>query len=109
MRRGDVVIMAQRGIFSGKPRPAVVIQAVGLDSHPSVLVCLVTSADEAGQAPYRIPAAPDSGNGLDRPSLIQADKVETIRRENIHRVIGHLDEATLGRLNIALARFQGLA
>ena len=33
-RRGDVVIVAQRGIYAGKPRPAVVVKAVGLDDDP---------------------------------------------------------------------------
>lgn len=109
MRRGDVVLIAQRGIYSGKPRPAVVIQAAGLDDHPSVLVCLVSSSDEAGAAPFRMPIRADPANGLDRPSLIQADRIETIRRDNIAEVIGHVDEATLGRLNKALGLFLGLA
>lgn len=43
--RGDIITIAQRGIYSGKPRPAVVIQAVGLEHHPSILVCLITSRD----------------------------------------------------------------
>ena len=106
---GDVVIVAQRGIYAGKPRPAVVVQAVGLDDHPSVLVCLVTSADEAGEAPFRVPVAPAAANGLERPSLIQADRIETIRRDNITRIVGRLDEAAMETLNTALALFQGLA
>lgn len=96
MRRGDVVIVAQRGIYSGKPRPAVVIQAIGLNDHPSILVCLVTATDEAGPAPFCVPVAPTVENGLRQPSLIQADRIETIRRDNIAGIVGCLDGGTLG-------------
>jgi mRNA interferase MazF len=108
MRRGDVVIIAQRGVYSGKPRPAVVIQAVSLEHHPSVLVCLMVDSEEAGSAPFRIAIDPEPGNGLNKPSLIQADRIMTIRRENIGRTIGSLDMATLGKLNTALGLFLGL-
>jgi mRNA interferase MazF len=38
-----------------------------------------------------------------------ADKPVTIRRERVGRTIGHLDNADIARLNIALAFVMGLA
>lgn len=110
MRRGDVVIIAQRGVYEGKPRPAVVIQNDEmLVDHPSILVCLVTSTDqEKGTAFYNVSVEPSSANGLEKSSSIRADKIVTIRRTNIAQVVGQIDEKTLGRLNTALALFQGL-
>ena len=110
MRRGDVVIIAQKGAYEGKPRPAVVIQNEDLlADHPSILVCLLTTSGDIGsRAFYRIPVEPNSVNGLKSASIILVDKIATIRRENIGRVIGRLEEATLGSLNTALALFQGL-
>lgn len=110
MRRGDIVIIAQKGVWEGKPRPAVIIQSESmLADHPSILVCLVTASEEtASGAYYRIPVAPSPINGLKAPSLIQVDKISTIVRKNVRQVIGGLDPSTMGRLNAALALFQGL-
>lgn len=111
MRRGDIVTIAQRGLYEGKPRPAVIIQSEALlNHHPSILVRLVATSEEASTgAFYRIPVAPDAGNGLRSPSIVQVDKVVTIRRENVGQVIGRLDEAAIDRLNTALSLFQGLS
>ena len=110
MHRGDIVIIAQKGAYEGKPRPAVIIQSENLlADHPSILVCLLTTTDEAATgAFYRIPVQPSSANGLNAPSLILVDKISTVRRENVGQVIGSLEAATIGRLNTALALFQGL-
>lgn len=111
-RRGAVVVVRQRGVYEGKPRPAIVIQADAfLAHHPSVLVCLVADEEEnaSGGAFYRISVAPTSSNGLAKPSVIMADRVTPIRRDNIGRSVGDLDAATPGKLDLALALFQGLA
>ena len=43
MRRGDVVAVAVTGDY-GKPRPAVIVQTDAFpDSHPSIIVCQMTS------------------------------------------------------------------
>lgn len=110
MRRGDVVIIAQKGLYEGKPRPAIIIQKDEmLVDHPSILVCLVTSIDQEERGVfYRINVEPSSANGLNKSSTIRVDKIATIRRTNISNVVGKIDEKTLGRLNVALALFQGL-
>jgi len=110
MKRGDLVIVAQKGHYEGKPRPAVVIQIDALvEAHPSVLVCQLSGDPRSDiGAFFRIPITPTPANGLDRPSVIMADRVVTIERGNVRDVIGQLDHATLGRLNVALALFQGL-
>lgn len=110
MRRGDLVVVAQKGFYEGKPRPALVIQADALlGTHPSVLVCQI-SADpgSATGAFYRIAVSPTSGNGLREPSTILVDRVVTIARGNIRGGVGRVDEATLARVNRALALVQGL-
>ena len=44
MRRGDVVTVADRsGQFTGKPRPAVIVQADFFAAVPTVTVCPLTS------------------------------------------------------------------
>jgi mRNA interferase MazF len=111
VRRGEIVIVAQRGHYEGKPRPAIVIQSdAHLENHPSVLVCqLSTDPRAAIDAFFRVLIEPTETNGLTERSTIMVDRVVTIERRNIRESIGGLDQSTLNRLNIALALFQGLA
>jgi len=106
--RGDVVVIAQRGVYESKPRPAVVVQADRLADHPSILVCLVVGSEGASTAPFRIPVQPSYANGLTKPSLIQADRIVTIKRENIGEIVGRLEDAALGQLGVAIGAFIGL-
>lgn len=106
MRRGDVVAVVAAGDF-GKSRPAVIVQTDALARAGSVIVCLFTS--HLVDAPtIRIQVAPDQSNGLEQPSQIMADKVVTVARSRIGKVIGRLDDETLLRLNRTLAFVIGL-
>ena len=108
MRRGDVVTVAATGDY-GKPRPAVIVQTDALPvAHASVVVCQMTS--DCSDAPdFRVTIDPSKRNGLRVKSQVMADKPVTIRRERIGRYVGHLDDADVARLNIALAFVMGLA
>ena len=106
LRRGDIVTVAAPGDF-GKPRPALVVQADNFSGHPTVTVCLLTSA--LHDAPlFRLDIAPTSENGLRVPSQIQIDKVLSIYHDKVGPSIGRLDERTLRRVDSALARWLGL-
>ncbi len=107
MRRGDIVTAIAPGDY-GKPRPALVIQSDIFDALSSVSLCLVTSA--LLDAPvFRITVEPSPENGLQRLSQIEVDKIMTARRERVGRVIGRLDDATMLKVNRALAVFVGIA
>ena len=107
MRRGDMVTVAMAGDF-GKPRPALVIQSGLFDNLPSVTLCLITS--ELQPLPiFRITVDPSPENGLRRISQVQMDKVVTVMRERVGGVIGSLDDATMLKVNRALAVFVGIA
>lgn len=108
MRRGDVVTVAAAGDY-GKPRPAVIVQTDAFpEDHPSVVVCQMTT--EIVDAPdFRITVEPSAQNGLRARSQIMADKPVTIRRERIGQSVGHLEDADMARLNVALAFIMGLA
>jgi mRNA interferase MazF len=107
MRRGDIVTVAAQGDY-GKPRPALIIQADLFNRLSSVTLCLVTST--LLDAPvFRITVDPSPENGLQRISQIEVDKIMTVRRERVGRVIGRLDDATLVKVNRSLAAFIGIA
>lgn len=107
MKRGDVVTVAVSGDY-GKPRPAVIVQTDAIPAaHRSVVVVQLTS-DMGPVADFRVPLDPTPENGLRTRSEIMADKPATVRRERIGRVIGHLGNEDMARLDVALAFVLGL-
>ena len=107
-RRGDLVTVAVQGNF-GKPRPALVIQSdLFNETHPTVTLCLVSS--DLRDAPlFRLTVGPTPENGLNVDSQIQIDKAMTVMREKIGPNIGRVDDATMLKVNRALALFMGIA
>ena len=71
MRRGDIVVIADRdgGDYSGKPRPAVVVQSDVFAETGSIVVCLLTT-QETGAPLLRIPVM--AGEALRRSRNIPA-------------------------------------
>ncbi|MBV8524953.1 MAG: type II toxin-antitoxin system PemK/MazF family toxin [Acetobacteraceae bacterium] len=109
MRRGDVVTLADRtGDFTGKPRPAVIVQSDLFAPLGSVAVCPVTSID-AGPAISRLRLEPSAELRLKTASWVEVDKITTVRKSRIGPVLGSLTTTDLSRLNGALAVFLGLA
>jgi mRNA interferase MazF len=102
-----MVTVALQGDF-GKPRPASVIQSDLFDAHSSITILPVTG--ELRDAPlFRISVNPSGLSGLSKPSQMMVDKPQSIAREKIGAVIGHLDDETMLAVNRALAVFLGFA
>jgi mRNA interferase MazF len=108
MKRGDVVIVAARGAYTGKPRPALIVQSDLFNpTHPSVTICTITT--EFVDAPlFRIVLAPGARTGLKRPSQIMVDKAVGVPRDQISSVVGNIDSDTLERAGEALRRWLSL-
>jgi mRNA interferase MazF len=102
LRRGTVVTVASPGVYSGKPRPAVVVQADRwLQAHPSITLCPLTST--LRQAPLvRIAVDPSSRNGLRKPSQLMVDKLFTVSLQAVGEVVGQLEPDVLTELDLAL-------
>ncbi|MEA3292524.1 MAG: type II toxin-antitoxin system PemK/MazF family toxin [Pseudomonadota bacterium] len=107
MLRGDIVTVAAPGDF-GKPRPALVIQSDLFSEHPMVTLCLLTG-ELRNLSLFRLTLEPALGNGLEKRSQVQIDKIMTVRREKIGRVIGRLSNQELLEIDRALALWIGLA
>lgn len=91
----------------GKPRPALIVQSDLFDEHPSVTILPVTS--ELRQLPlFRVPVTPSEANGLKKPSEIMIDKAQTVPRERIGEVFGHLAEEDMLAVSRSLAVFLGV-
>lgn len=102
LRRGTVVTVASAGVYSGKPRPAVVVQADRwLQAHPSVTLCPITSSGV--EAPLvRIAVAPSPRNGLRKPSQLMVDKLFSVPIQAVGAVVGQLEPQVLIELDLAL-------
>ena len=109
LNRGDIVTVADRGgDFTGKPRPALVVQSDLFSELGSVALCPITSTDE--DVPLlRIDVAPDDANGLREPSWIAVDLIYAAKSARIGQHIGRLDAAIMLAVNRALLIFLGLA
>jgi mRNA interferase MazF len=85
LRRGDLVTVAAKGPYTGKPRPALVIQASETLPEPA------------------------PGNGVKTISDVMADKVVTVPRSVISpRKLGSLEPEDLRRVDQALRFWPGL-
>jgi mRNA interferase MazF len=105
--RGDLVTAIVPGDF-GKPRPVVIVQAdVFTEYHASVTVCPLTT-HMTGLRLFRIMVAPDKRNGLNEPSEIMVDKLNSLRRERIGSSIGRLSPLDLRAVDEALRRWLAL-
>jgi mRNA interferase MazF len=102
------VVTALSGDF-GKPRPAVVIQADLFNAtHPSITLLPITST-LVDASLFRITLDPSTENGLKKISQIMLDKVTSVRRERVGKVVGQLSDETMIGVTRALAVWLGIA
>jgi len=107
VNRGAVVVVALQGDY-GKPRPALVVQSDMFSTLPSVTILPITS--DLRDAPlYRIGIEASPETGLHKPSQIMVDKPQTVPREKVGQVVGHLDYGIMVAVNRAMALFLGFA
>ena len=108
LHRGDVVYYGERGEFTGKLRPGLVVQRdVTLANAPSVTLCGITSTPMPSHA-SRVPVSPSPLNGLDAPSYIMVDKIVSVSRARIRRVFGKLEPDVGLTVDTALRRWLDL-
>ncbi len=109
MTRGDIVVVATRGAYTSKPRPAVVVQDNAFnETHASVTLCPITS--ECIDAPlFRVGLPPGERTGLQVSSQVMVDKVTSVPREAIARSVGRCAAAELHAVDDALRRWLTLA
>jgi mRNA interferase MazF len=107
VKRGEIWSVAARGAYTGKPRPAVVVQDDRFDATASVTIC-VLSTDPTEAPLFRLPVRPDDRNGLDRPSSLMVDKLTTVPRTSFGERIGRLGDEDVVRLDRAIVVFLGV-
>jgi mRNA interferase MazF len=101
------VTVAAKGHYSGKPRPALILQSDLFSAIGSVTICLLTT--EILDAPlFRLTVEPSASNGLHQVSQIMIDKIVTVPHDTLGPRIGSLDHDLLVRVDRSLAVFLGI-
>ena len=106
--RGSIAVVATRGAYTGKPRPAVIVQAdLFNQAHASVTLCPITSDCIDAQL-FRIAMPPGERTGLTVPSQVMVDKVVSVPRATISQVVGRCSSDELDLIAEALRRWLDL-
>jgi mRNA interferase MazF len=79
LKRGDIVTVAAKGHYSGKPRLALVLQSDLFSDLGSITICLLTT-DMLDAPLFRLTVEPSPSNGLQHMSQILIDKMVTVPR-----------------------------
>ena len=107
IRRGDIVTVAVKVHYSGKPRPALILQSDLFSAIGSVTICPLTT--EILDAPlFRLTVEPSASNRLQQVSQIMIDKIVTVPHDTLGPRIGSLDHDLLVRVDRSLAVFLGI-
>ena len=108
MKRGSIVVVAARGAYTGKPRPALVVQSDLFNpTHASITICPITS--DCVDAPlFRLTLPPGSRTGLKSVSQLMIDKIVSVPRTAISAEIGECDVREIEAVDDGLRRWLGL-
>ena len=108
MKRGAIVVVAARGAYTGKPRPAVVVQSDLFNpTHASVTLCPITS--DCVDAPlFRMTLPPGERTGLKDVSQVMIDKIVSVPRTSITAEIGECDADEMETVERGLRRWLSL-
>ena len=108
MKRGTIVVVAARGAYTGKPRPALVLQSDLFNpTHSSITICPITS-DCVDARLFRFTLPPGSRTGLKSVSQVMIDKIVSVPRAAITEEIGECDSRELEAVDDGLRRWLAL-
>jgi len=108
VNRGSVVVVAAKGAYTGKPRPAVVVQSDLFNlTHASVTICPLTT-DCVDATLFRVTVAAGDRTGLRQISQAMVDKVASVPRKRVGKEIGRCAEEEIEAIDEALRRWLSL-
>jgi len=108
MKRGEVWTVSGGTAYSGKPRPAVIVQEDRFTETNSITLCVFTT-DPTDAPLLRMLVEPTDHNGLKSASRLMIDKITTVPKARLGKRLGRLNDEDIVRLNRALTVFLGLA
>ena len=104
MNRGKIWTVSGSESYTGKTRPAIIVQDNDFDATGLIALCLFTA-----EAPLTgLPIEPNGPNGLDSPARVMVDKITTVRKQKIGKRLDELAEKDIVRPDRAVATFLDL-
>jgi mRNA interferase MazF len=108
VKRGEVWTVSGGAAYAGKPRPAVIVQEDRFAATDSITLCVFTT-DTTDAPLLRLLIEATDRNGLKSESRLMIDKVTTVPKARLGKLLGRLNDEDLVRMNRALTVFLGLA
>lgn len=108
MKRGEIWTVAGGKDYTGKPRPAVILQDDRFDMTDSITICAF-STDPTDAPLFRLLIQPSASNGLRASCRLMVDKITTVPKTKIGMYVGRLADEDMVRLNRAVLVFLGIA
>jgi mRNA interferase MazF len=110
-RRGEIYLADLNPVIGheqGGRRPVLIIQNdIGNRYSPTTIVAAITSAISPKIYPTEV-QVPAGAGGLSAPSAVLLNQIKTIDKSRLERYVGHLDEATMRRVDWAIHISLGL-
>lgn len=111
MQEGDIYLVEiplSDGHEQTGQRPAIVVQAVGSDKLPTVLIVPLTSKLGAAGFPFTFKIKPDQSNNLDVASVALVFQLRAIDKRRLRNKIGRIEQGKLKLLKQKLKEIMGL-
>ena len=108
MKRGEIWTVAGGAAYTGKPRPAVIIQDDRFDANDSIIVCPLTTGQTSAPI-FRLPIPSNTRTGLRAPCRLMVDKLTAVPRRRLGGLVGTLSSNELRALNQSVFVFLGLS
>ncbi len=111
VHRGDIYyadLSPVVGSEQGGVRPVLIVQNdVGNRFSPTVIAAAITSRMDKAKLPTHIQLGA-VGGGLARDSIVLLEQIRTLDKKRLREHMGHLDEASMTRVDQALQVSFGL-
>lgn len=108
IQHGAIVLVAAPAEANGAPRACVIVQAdLFNESHATVTVCPLTTV-VGGEVLFRVAISPQEHTGLTVECEVQVDRITSVRRHRIVKVIGHASATRMEQVDQALRRWLAL-
>jgi mRNA interferase MazF len=99
-----IVVGAGRGDAPRKPRPFLVVQSDVFAEHATVSVCPLTCVTSDTNL-FRVPLEASPDTGLHDAAEIQVDKLDSLARDEIVKIVGTIPITTMTSVDDALRRW----
>lgn len=106
IKRGDILLVMLNpsvGSEQGGKRPVVVLQNnIGNRYSPTIIIAPITSKQNKAKMPTHVEIEDYKACGLDKPSIILLEQIETIDKSRIIKKLNSVNKEMIKKINAAI-------